>query len=183
MVSARRCPADRVPLQQAVSAGAEVHACVRCEGAWLPESGVRAVFEKLPGDHARWDRLYERVQREGRPSGRACVDCAGSLRAVTHRGVEVDVCASCGGIWFDGGELRSLVSGAPRATPKAALAAGLAGAAMAGMAGAAQAEPPQKRDNSDWTPPVPEDESVVGEVASSVVDGAVSFIGDLFSGL
>lgn len=51
---------------------------------------------------------------EGRTAaGRgACPGCSAALqRTATGRGVEIDVCADCGGIWLDAGELEHLTSG------------------------------------------------------------------------
>lgn len=52
---------------------------------------------------------------EARPaaSGRAdCPGCGASLHPTAARhGVEIDACASCGGIWLDAGELELLTSG------------------------------------------------------------------------
>jgi Zn-finger nucleic acid-binding protein len=40
-----------------------------------------------------------------------CPKCAGTLARLEIDGVEVDRCASCGGIWFDKGELGPLLDG------------------------------------------------------------------------
>ena len=186
-MSARSCPDDGLALAESLVAGAHVHACGYCKGAWLPESGVRAVFERLSGDDARWDRLYERVQREGRDSGKACLDCDGQLRTITHRKVEIDVCGACGGIWFDGGELRSLVTGKENPYARAAIAAG-AGAAAVAAAGLAQAAPgPAPGDEASGGDPLNVVSSIAdvatSEIGSSLIEGAFSLIGDLFSGL
>jgi uncharacterized protein len=34
-----------------------------------------------------------------------CPKCASALVAITFRGVELDKCTGCGGVWFDTGEL------------------------------------------------------------------------------
>jgi uncharacterized protein len=34
-----------------------------------------------------------------------CPKCASPLVAMTYRGVELDKCTGCGGLWFDTGEL------------------------------------------------------------------------------
>lgn len=186
-MSAHTCPADGLPLAESLVAGARVHACGHCKGAWLPESGVRAVFERLSGEDARWDRLYERVQREGRDSGKACLECDGRLMTITHRDVEIDVCGACGGIWFDGGELRSLGSGEGNPYARPALVAG-AGAAALAAAGLAQASPgPVPGDEGSGSDPLTIVSNIAdvatSEIGSSLIEGAISLIGELFSGL
>jgi len=37
-----------------------------------------------------------------------CPKCNGTLAPVTFAGVEIDRCAECSGIWFDGGEVEQL---------------------------------------------------------------------------
>lgn len=183
-MSARCCPADGAALHESLVSGSIVHACGHCKGAWLPESGVRAVFERLPGDHSRWDRLYERVQREGRESAMTCLDCEGRLRSITHRDVEIDVCAGCGGIWFDGGELRSLVAGQPAGVPRGAVVAGAA-AVAASAAGLAQAAPggdPDGRRGGAVADVADVADVVTSEGAATIIEGALSLVGDLFSG-
>ena len=186
-MSARACPDDGLALAESLVAGARVHACGYCKGAWLPESGVRAVFERLPGDHSRWDRLYERVQREGRDSGLTCLDCDGRLMTIAHRDVEIEVCGACGGIWFDGGELRSLVTGKANPYARTAMAAG-AGAAAVAAAGLAQAAPgPAPGEDGSGTDPISVVSNIAdvatSEIGGSLIEGAISLIGDLFSGL
>jgi len=186
-MSARACPDDGLALVESLVSGAQVHLCGYCKGAWLPESGVRAVFERLPGDDARWDRLYERVQREGRESRLACVDCGGRLLTIAHRGIEIDVCGACGGIWFDGGELRSLVTGEANPYARTAVVAG-AGAAALAAAGLSQAAPaPAPGEDGSGGDPLGVVSNIAdvatSEIGGSLIEGAFSLIGDLFSGL
>ena len=186
-MSARHCPEDGLALAESLVAGARVHACGHCKGAWLPESGVRAVFERLPGDHSRWDRLYERVQREGRDSGRTCLDCNGRQLTIAHRDVEIEVCDACGGIWFDGGELRSLVSGEANPYVRTAVVAG-AGAAALAAASLSQAAPgPAPGEEGSGGDPLALVSNIAdvatSEIGSSLIEGALSLVGELFSGL
>jgi len=37
-----------------------------------------------------------------------CPKCGGQLHEVTFRGVSIDRCSSCGGVWLDAGELEKL---------------------------------------------------------------------------
>jgi len=37
-----------------------------------------------------------------------CPKCGGQLHEVTFRGVSIDRCSFCGGVWLDAGELEKL---------------------------------------------------------------------------
>jgi len=52
-----------------------------------------------------------------------CPVCAEAMIVAEYGGVEIDSCASCGGIWLDRGELEALVGRAvpPHAKPDASL--------------------------------------------------------------
>lgn len=184
------CPIDNAPLSLHVQMGIRAQSCQKCNGCWLGDAEVREAFAKLPGAEARWDVLYERVQREGKKTGKICKACGGRFLAIPHRGVEVDVCSACGGMWFDFGELRRFMAGKAQRPVGAAVAAGAAGAAAlgaAGLAGAAGTGAGEENKDSQGTSigdavgDVISDVSV--EVVGDVVGGVFSFIGDLFSGL
>ena len=51
-------------------------------------------------------RFREGLRFQGSNSPLSCLDCRTAMRTVVQRGVEIDVCADCGGMWFDGGELQ-----------------------------------------------------------------------------
>lgn len=39
-----------------------------------------------------------------------CPKCGSDLHAITHKGIEIDKCGDCKGIWLDAGELEQLLS-------------------------------------------------------------------------
>jgi serine/threonine protein kinase len=55
------------------------------------------------------DLLFPRVDQEPEVSGRRCPDCQIRLDVLTRQQVEIDQCASCGGIWLDRHELERLI--------------------------------------------------------------------------
>lgn len=92
------CPHHATGLTETMARNLFIWRCGTCSGLWLP-SGV---FKAGVG--------HVTVAGRGRPAGLLCPHDAGQLTAVIHRGVEIDVCGSCGGIWFDRGELEKIVA-------------------------------------------------------------------------
>ncbi|MCI4663484.1 MAG: zf-TFIIB domain-containing protein [Neomegalonema sp.] len=48
-----------------------------------------------------------------------CPNCAAAMSEVSRRGVFVDICPSCRGVWLDGGELEKLLATADAGAPEA----------------------------------------------------------------
>lgn len=68
------------------------------------------------------------------PGHSACPGCGTAMRTLHPRGVELDGCPACGGVWFDGGELERVkrppqppAGSAPAAAQPPRHAMGLAG--------------------------------------------------------
>ena len=149
---------------------------------------MRKAFAQTAGAEERYDRFCEQVAHEGRKTGNACGACGEALYAIVHRGVELDVCSGCGGIWFDGGELSSFLAGGGRKSLSGGAIAGAAGLAALGGAGLAAAagggEQPRAENGESPLSAVADIASSGGaEIAGNVVGGAFSLLVDLFSGL
>jgi Zn-finger nucleic acid-binding protein len=168
-----KCPKDGSLLSESPEAGLKAMRCPSCAGCWLAEEGVRQAFARLPKADARRDKFRELMERDGRDSAHACGACGGVLRTVTHRGVEIDGCLACGGIWFDGDELRRFLGARP--VSSSAVAAGVVGAAALGAAGVAMAAGEQDDPNKDSG-------SSLGDVvdAADLAGDAISLIFNLF---
>lgn len=59
------------------------------------------------------DKLKEEEEEKERAQIKAtcymkCPTCGGQLEALMFKGVEIDRCLSCGGVWLDEGELEKL---------------------------------------------------------------------------
>jgi hypothetical protein len=68
---------------------------------------ARQEFERRKREMVERDQRVASQERERILSvarGR-CPKCAAGLVTVTFRGVELDKCSECGGLWFDCGEL------------------------------------------------------------------------------
>jgi Zn-finger nucleic acid-binding protein len=82
--------------------------CPRCQGRFLPgEVTDRVVVDELGIGR---DVLRALTNFSAGRSLR-CSGCGAGMRALQLRGVPVDLCLACGGLWLDAGELRRLSAG------------------------------------------------------------------------
>jgi len=96
-----------------------VDRCPECCGVWL-DSGELEMMEKGAGlekaaimQQARKELLHD-SERLATVVG-FCPKCEKTkLHQVKKRGVEMDVCSHCGGIFFDEGELEQMLEGKPQ---------------------------------------------------------------------
>ncbi len=101
LVGMSLCPRDRTVLEQVGANASDEMRCCTCDGLWLPANVVRA-----------------QIGRVKRPLGIAtgesattlfCPDDEALLLPLWRRGVEVDVCSQCTGVWLDVGELARIL--------------------------------------------------------------------------
>jgi Zn-finger nucleic acid-binding protein len=153
-----KCPRDGAVLTFIDDGTHMRNRCPGCSGWLLDEAEVAtALGGGRKPDAARLASLpVSKVAcpRDGKP-----------MRALEHKGVEVDLCAACGSLWLDAGELEKMGARKSNAGRNAAAAAALAG----GVAVAAAAAPAQA--------------STLGNVASGVgevlADGAIEVVFEL----
>jgi Zn-finger nucleic acid-binding protein len=93
------CPCDKRALSPPIPEGA--YPCVQCHGQWLPGDVVEAAI-----GHVAIAPRVEDVRVE--PSTLPCPQDGTALLALHYRGVEVDHCPQCHGVWLDRGELKRL---------------------------------------------------------------------------
>jgi Zn-dependent protease with chaperone function/Zn-finger nucleic acid-binding protein len=88
--------------------GVEVDYCPKCKGIWL-DKGEIFYFSRKP-------RAFEKELREaitqGKPSERTCPRTGESMEeiALMDGQLRIDYCPTCGGMWFDAGELNKLTT-------------------------------------------------------------------------
>jgi len=82
-----------------------MHGCAACRGLWLPPSVVFAILGHRPVPPAR--------SASDKPAFAAacCPEDGAGMYLIRHRGVEIDVCSHCRGVWLDAGELDRLRPG------------------------------------------------------------------------
>lgn len=92
------CPHDAVPLIELRHKAVIIRRCPRCGGVWVPSETVVAVLGSIPKSVRRLTRAT-----------RSCPDDYTPLSVLKHKGVAIDLCQSCGGVWLDRGELDQLL--------------------------------------------------------------------------
>lgn len=104
----RRCPRCRDPLAHVEGEGIVLDHCPSCRGLWLDHDEWQPVVGA-----AREVRAPDTLELTTPPPCPAC-EMNGAPRPLQPRGIEgvpgleIDVCAHCGGAWLDGGELPAL---------------------------------------------------------------------------
>lgn len=100
------CPKCNAILEPFEASGVEVDVCPTCAGVWLDKGEL----EKLYGSWGIVD--IERATAGDRavpPSTPAvdlsCPACEGKLITISIKGVGLDGCIKCGGLWLDKGEI------------------------------------------------------------------------------
>lgn len=96
------CPRTPHPLQPVADQGIEMHACGGCAGLWVPKASL---VTRLHRDAIL--AVYHSSQ--GRASNMRCPADGTPLWEFHVGQVAIDRCNSCGGLWFDAGELNTLI--------------------------------------------------------------------------
>ena len=122
------CPAcPGVPMERTViGSGVAIRHCTRCGGAWVLRGQgpalaavlaptLRTILRREPGAsfvchacHAPMDRGAPACPACGWDNRLPCPDCGRTMQRQEHRGITVDVCRACVGVWMDHGELGAL---------------------------------------------------------------------------
>lgn len=102
----RDCPRDRTPLAAKSVKDVTLDECSKCHGIFLDKNELK----KLTGDADLNKYLRDMVGYDV-DSKLLCPSCGGLMDAEHVRGVEVEVCLTCFGLWLDQGELDALVAG------------------------------------------------------------------------
>lgn len=101
----RDCPRDRTRLVPEKHKDVTVDACPKCRGIYLDKNELK----KLSGDADLNKYLRDMVGYDV-DSQLICPSCGGLMDLEAVRGVEVEVCLTCFGLWLDAGELDALVA-------------------------------------------------------------------------
>ncbi len=97
------CPRCWKQMDQVKKDRVEIDVCPECKGIWLD---TRELL-KLTDEKALHEFLTRYAELEG-DSELVCPRCGGLMNAETAKGVEVDVCTTCKGVWLDAGELEAI---------------------------------------------------------------------------
>jgi len=104
----KKCPCCKdIELSiQKISPNVEVDTCQKCGGVWF-EKGEVGDFTRFAKDIPDFARLV----KEAKPSSKACPECHTNMKEMKYTASSeliIDYCATCSGMWFDGGEMGEL---------------------------------------------------------------------------
>jgi Zn-finger nucleic acid-binding protein len=174
------CPRCTVALEWKQCKGTGVNCCPECQGLWLDHSALNMARQAgeadLPEDSG--------TLHVSKVSAISCPNDGAGLHTFTHRGVEVDACLECKGLWLDKGEWEKLAKASGSST--GLLTAGIGTVAAVGgaaaLANASQSTYPYvgKNDDPTFADAVGD---VVTEAAGGFFEGAFSLIADICSSI
>lgn len=104
-----KCPNCSSTLQAVELEPFEAAICDRCEGLWLPREVVREYVRQRLIQVGR-SPLTGLLETPPASTDLPCPTCQDSiLERIKLRGVEVERCTGCGGLFFESGELDTIV--------------------------------------------------------------------------
>lgn len=105
------CPACGSEMNPITSSGIELDECSQCYGLWFDKGELEAISRLRHGPPERLLRS-RLVTTQLRPEGtRPCPRCAQYLVGMKAKGIQLDICQDCQGLWLDQGELNALLEG------------------------------------------------------------------------
>lgn len=117
-MTAPLCPRDATPLtptKDVFGPGTKAHVCGKCTGVLVDWDTGQKFFTSLGLSLSDLQSMV--AQSAGRkPQGGvapvSCTSCGkGQMKALVHKGIELDLCEACGAAWFDRGELKRITGG------------------------------------------------------------------------
>lgn len=113
------CPMDGTPLVTEIyETDIEVDVCPRCGGMWLDKGELEAIQQTVERDYSEAllsvPDTVKASQRASKQMSRPMLSCPGCKQEMSRKEygygsqVVIDLCAACGGIWLDRGELEEL---------------------------------------------------------------------------
>ena len=110
MPSTYACPRDGQSLESRAAGSAEVHVCSSCHGLWISGYDLARLLKSQFGT---WKLPWPEVPESGvtvvDDTARCNCEAGSLMKTVKRKGIKVDLCPECRGVWFDGGELEELV--------------------------------------------------------------------------
>lgn len=102
------CPACGSELVACLHGTVEIDECRKCYGLWLDHGELEALsqLKSLPSRLTRPKTVVAATRPEGT---RPCPHCAEILVGTKVKGVRLDLCTECQGLWLDQGELNHLL--------------------------------------------------------------------------
>lgn len=105
------CPHSGTTLGIRDAEGHVGHCCDDCRGIWLPRRFIETIGLERNFSAKRFAGLL--AEQAGATTDLACPEGCGKLRQARVKGIELDWCPGCGGVWFDRGEVARLLAQYP----------------------------------------------------------------------
>ena len=105
------CPACKKPMISLELQGVEIDRCLECHGTWLDAGELELLTELAGEDPVALSRALENADTV-RKDKRRCQTCLRRLQVIEvgqDTKVEIDRCPIGDGLWFDRGEMETVV--------------------------------------------------------------------------
>lgn len=169
-----KCPRDGAVMTFTDDGTHMRNRCPGCSGLLLDEAEVAAAL----GQGRKRSGAIGPERIAALPQGRLpCPRDGKPMRVLDHQGVEIDLCADCGSLWLDAGELEKIGARGGKAV-RTRNVAGAAAAALAGGAVIAAASSPAQASAMGGIA-----SAVGGVVAEGAIDVALEFVGEALGAL
>ena len=100
------CPVDHSRLQEKLVEGLSTHRCHLCHGIFIPGDFFREVKAQAA---LQVHREIAGYTPNLNASPRLCPKRCSTMMLMHIKGIEIDVCPQCDGIWLDSGELEKMI--------------------------------------------------------------------------
>ena len=111
------CPRCKEKMSPTNCSGISADTCMYCNGMWLSSDSLERLLH-LDSEAPSKDELQKSFESQhDKGADRKCPNCSGeSLNQIHIHGVELDLCPICSGLFFDEGELKSMLPNASKVT-------------------------------------------------------------------
>jgi Zn-finger nucleic acid-binding protein len=106
-IDALRCPDCALPLIERKIGVHSLHPCSSCRGLWIDRDEALALSATI-----RHGASFAAPTKREKPLRvRHCSRCDGvSMSVLRYRGIEIDLCPTCKGIWLDADEIAPIMA-------------------------------------------------------------------------
>ncbi|WP_071933763.1 zf-TFIIB domain-containing protein [Candidatus Thiodiazotropha endoloripes] len=104
------CPRCIEKMEETTSKGIITHTCFYCNGTWINSDSLKIILENENNRLLKTDLKKSFESLKVTNKDRHCPECKNQqLFQIIVRGVELDMCSECIGVFFDEGELKKLL--------------------------------------------------------------------------
>ncbi|ODB96267.1 hypothetical protein A3196_05510 [Candidatus Thiodiazotropha endoloripes] len=97
-------------MEETTSKGIITHTCFYCNGTWINSDSLKIILENENNRLLKTDLKKSFESLKVTNKDRHCPECKNQqLFQIIVRGVELDMCSECIGVFFDEGELKKLL--------------------------------------------------------------------------